>query len=116
MEEGRVEYVPVALPALGPPVPGKIRSYPRKRKRKTSRSTMKLPRKIEISSPPATSQKRSLVEDPNFASPLAAQAFRGKSRRSGRDRRAALLFQMGFPLGQFAAIYHSLLSPRFPHL
>ena len=58
---------------------------------------MKSSRRFEISSPPASPQRRSLVEDPSFESALAAQASRWKSRRSGRDRRAAPVFQMGFP-------------------
>ena len=98
VEERRVEYVPFASPALGPPGPSKIRSSPSKRKRTIFRSPMKLPRKIEISSPPACPQRRSLVEDSSFASAMAAQASRGKSRRSGRDRRATPVFQMGFSI------------------
>ena len=97
VEQGRVEYVPVAAPALGPPGPSKIRSSPRRRKRKISRSPVKLPRRLEISSPPASPQRRSFLEMPSFASVLAAPASHGKSRRSGRDRRAAPVFQMGFP-------------------
>ena len=97
VEEGRVEYVPVAPPALGPPGPSRIHSSSSKRKRKVTRSPVKLPRKVEISSPPASPPRRSLVEDPSFASALAAPAFRRKSCRSGRDRRAAPVFQMGFP-------------------
>ena len=97
VEEGRVEYVPVAPPALGPPGPSKIRSYSGKRKRKITWSPVKLPRSFEVSSPPASPPKRSLVEDPSFASALAAPASRGKSRRSGRDRSAVPVFQMGFP-------------------
>ena len=97
VEEGRFEYVPVGLPALGPPGPSKIRSPSSKRKRKITRSPVKLPRKFEVSSPPASPPRRSLVEDPSFASALAASTSREKSRRSGRDRRAAPVFQMGFP-------------------
>ena len=97
VEEGRVEYVPVAAPVLGPPGPNKIRSSPSKRKRKISRSPVKLPRRFEVSSPPASPQRRSLVEYPSFASPLAQPVSRGKSRWSGRDRRAAPVLQMGFP-------------------
>ena len=97
VEEGRVEYVPVAAPALGPPGPSKIRSPSSKRKRKVTRSPVKLSRRFETSSPPASPPRRSLVEDPSFASALAALASRGKPRRSGRDRRAAPVFQMGFP-------------------
>ena len=68
-----------------------------KRTRKFSRFPMKLPRRIEISSPPASPQRQSLVEDPSFASALAAHASHGKWRRSRRDRRAAPVFQMGLP-------------------
>ena len=52
--EGRFEYVAVAAPALGPPRPSKIRSSPSKLKRKISRSPVKLPRRFEVSSPPAS--------------------------------------------------------------
>ena len=52
---------------------------------------------IEISSPPSTAQKLSLLENPCFASTLTAQASRGKSCGSGRDRIAAPVFRMGFP-------------------
>ena len=97
VEEGRVEYVPVAPPALGPPEPIKIRFSSSKRKIKVTRSPVKLPRRFEVSSPPASPSKRSLVKDPSFASTLGAPASRAKSRRSGRDRRAAPVFQMGFP-------------------
>ena len=97
VEEGGVEYVLVASPSLGPSGTSKIRSSPSKRKRIISRSPTNLPQKFEISSPPASPQRQSVVEDPFFASALAAQASRGKSRRSGFDRRAAQLFQMGFP-------------------
>ena len=90
VEEGRFEYVPVAPPALGPPGPSKIRSS-------STRSPVKLPWRFEVSSPQASPPRRSLVENPSFASALAAPASRGKSRRSGRDRRAAQVFQMGFP-------------------
>ena len=97
VEEGRVEYVPVGPPALGSPGPSKIRSPSSKRNRKFTRSPVKLPRRFEVSSPPAIPPGRSLVEDPSLASALAAPASRGKSRWSGRDRRAAPVFQMGFP-------------------
>ena len=97
VEEGRVEYVPVAPPALGPPGPSQIRSSSSKRKRKITRSPVKLSQKLEVSSPPASPPRRSLVDDPSFASALAAPASRRKSRRSRRDRHAAPAFQMGFP-------------------
>ena len=63
VEEGRVEYVPVAPPAVGPPGPSKIISSSSKRKRKITRSPLKLPRRFEVSSPPASPPRRSLVED-----------------------------------------------------
>ena len=97
VEEGRVEYVPVSPPVLGSPGPSKISSPSSKRKRKITRSPLKLPRRFEVSSPPASPPRRSLVEDPSFASALAETSSRGMSRRSGRDRRAAPVFQMGFP-------------------
>ena len=97
VEEGRVEYVPVGPLALGSPGPSKIRSPSSKRKRKITRSPVKSPRRFEVSSPPASPPRQSLVEDPSFASALVASSSRGKSRRSGRDRRAAPVFQMGFP-------------------
>ena len=97
VEEGCVEYVPVAAPALGPPGPSKIRSSSSKWKTKISRSPVKLPRRFQVSSPPTSPQRRSLVEDPSFASTLAGPASCGKSRRSGRDRRAPPVFQMVLP-------------------
>ena len=96
-EEGRVEYMPVGPPVLGSPGPSKISSPSSKRKRKITRSPVKLPRRFEVSSPPVSPPRRSLVEDKSFASALAASSPRGKSRRSGRNRRAAPVFQMGFP-------------------
>ena len=97
VEEGCVEYVPVAPPAFGPPGPSRIHSSSSKRKRKVTRSPLKLPRRFEVSSSPASPPRRSLVEDPSFASASAASISRGNSRRSGRDRRAAPVFQIGFP-------------------
>ena len=92
-EEESLEYVPFAAPALGPPGSSRIPSPSIKRKRKISRSPVKLPWRFEVSSPPASPPRRSLVEDPSFASALAAPASRGKSRRSRLDRRAAPVFQ-----------------------
>ena len=78
VEEGRVEYVPVGLRALGSPGPSKIRSPSSKRKRKITRSPVKLPRRFEVSSPPASQPRRSLEEDPSFESALAASTSRGE--------------------------------------
>ena len=111
VEEGRVEYVPVAAPVLGSPGPSRSRSPSSKRKRKISRSPVKLPRQFEISSPPASPPRRTLVEDPSFASALTSAAARGKSRWSGRDRRAAPVFQMGFSLKQSSDFLNFAASP-----
>ena len=97
VEEWRVEYAPVAAPVLGVPGLSKIRSSSSRRKKKISRSPVKSPRRFEVSSPSAGPQRRSLAEEPSFASALATPASRGKSRRSGRNRRAAPVFQMGLP-------------------
>ena len=97
VEEGRVEYLPVVSPALGPSGPSNIRASPSKWMRKISRSSVKLPRKFEILSPPVTPQKRSLVEYPSFTSALTARASRGMSRRSGWDRIAAPNFRVASP-------------------
>ena len=94
---GRVEYVPVAPFALCPPGPSKISSSSSKRNRKITRSPMKLPRRFEVSSPPANPPRCSSVEEHSFASTLTASASRGKSRRSGRDCRSAPVFQMDLP-------------------
>ena len=97
VEQERIEYVPVAAPALDPPGPSKIPSSSSKRKRKFSRCPVKLPRRFEFSGPPVSPQRRSLLEDPSFAIALATPAFRGKSRRSRHDRHAAPVFQLAFP-------------------
>ena len=56
VEEGRVEYVPVAPPALGPPGPSRIHFSSSNRNRNVTRSPLKLPRRFEVSSPPASPQ------------------------------------------------------------
>ena len=61
-----------------------------------TRSPIKLPWRFEVSSPPASSPRRSSVEDPSLASALAAPASRGTFRWGVRDRRAAPVFEMGF--------------------
>ena len=56
VEEGRVEYVLVAPPAHGPLGPSRMHSSSSKRKRKVTRSPVKLPLRFEVSSPPASPQ------------------------------------------------------------
>ena len=62
-----------------------------------ARSPVKLPRQFEVSSPSAGCRKRTVVDDPSFASALASERHQGKTRKSGRDRKAAPVFQGGMP-------------------
>ena len=96
VEEGRVEYVPVRAPSASVPGPSNLRVSSRKlRKRSISRSPVK--RRLEIASPPPTSQQHRLVEDLSFSAALDRQQSCKKSRRSERKRRAAPVFQGGLP-------------------
>ena len=96
VEEGRVEYVPARAPSASVPGPSNLRvSSGKSRKRSISRSPVK--RRFEISSPPAASQQHHLVEDLSFSAALDRQQSCKKSRRSGRKRRAAPVFQGGLP-------------------
>ena len=60
-----------------------------------SRSPVKLPRQFEVCSPAVSSRKRTVIDDPSFAVALATESPRGETRKSGRDRRAAPVFQGG---------------------
>ena len=95
VEEMQVDYEPVA--ALSRMVAGHSRHLfsPGKGKKKVSPSSVKLPRQFEVASPFASSRKRAVVDDPTFASALASESPRGKTQKSGRDRRAAPVFQGG---------------------
>ena len=97
IEEGQVDYAPVV--ALFREVAGHSRqsSSPRKGKKEVSRSPIRLPGQFEVSSPSAKSRKRALVDDPTFASELASESLRGKSRKSGRDGKAAPVLRGGMP-------------------
>ena len=96
VEEGQVEYVPVQVPSLGTPGPSNLRVSPGKpRKRSISWSPVK--KRFEIASPPPASQQRHIVEDLGFSAALDQQQSSKKSRRSGRHRRAAPVFQGGLP-------------------
>ena len=97
VEEGQVDYVPVAAPS--PKVGGHRRhsSSAGKGKKKMSHSPVKVHRQFEISSPPVSSRKRTVSDDPSFAAALMTESPRGKTRRSGRDRKAAPIFQGGMP-------------------
>ena len=62
-----------------------------------SHSLLKVPRQFEVSSPSVSSRKRTVIDDPNFAAALTTESPRGKTRKSGRDRKAAPIFQGGMP-------------------
>ena len=69
---------------------------PEKGKRK-SHSPVKLPHQFEVSSPSLSPRKRTVIDDPNFAAALTTEFPRGKTRKSGRDGKAAPIFQGGMP-------------------
>ena len=96
MEEGGVEFLPVRAPSVSVPGPSNLRVPSGKsKKRKISRSPVK--RRFEIASPHLSSQHHCVVEDLGFSAALDRQQSCKKSRRSGRNRRAAPVFQGGLP-------------------
>ena len=97
VEEGQVDYVPVAAPSHKLASHSRRPSSPGKGKRKVSHSPVQIRRQFEVSSPPVSSRKRTATDDPNFAAALISESPRGKTRRSGRDRKAAPIFQGGMP-------------------
>ena len=97
VDEGQVDYVPVAAPSHKVASHRRRLSSPGKGKKKVSHSPVQVRRQFEVSSPPVSSRKRTVTDDPNFAAALISESPRGKTRRSGRDRKAALIFR-SFPL------------------
>ena len=97
VEEGQVDYVPVVAPSRKVAGHSRHLSSPGKGKKKVSRSPVKLPRQLEVSSPSVGSRKRAVIDDSNFAAALTTESPRGKTRKSGRDRKAAPIFQGGMP-------------------
>ena len=92
------EYIPVSVPSISTPGRSNLRvSSGKSKKRKVSRSPVKLPRRFKIASPPQSSQQLRVVEDLGFSAALDRQQSFGKLRRSGRNRRAAPVFQGGLP-------------------
>ena len=95
VEEGRVENVPVSVPSFSNPGPSNLRVCSGKsKKRKNSRTTLKNPSKLQI---PSSSQRHGVVEGFGFSAALDRQQSCRKARRSGRNRRAAPVFQGGLP-------------------
>ena len=97
VEEGQVDYVPVAPPSRKVASQSRRLSSPGKGKKKVSHSPVKVPRQFEESSPSVSSRKRTVIDDPNFAAALTTESPRGKTRKSGRDRKSAPIFQGGMP-------------------
>ena len=97
VEEGRVDYFPVSAPSFRLPGPSNLHVCSGKaKKRKTSRSPLE--RRLEIASPPPSSQQHRVVEDlGGFSSALDRQQQGKKSRRSRRNRRVAPVFQGALP-------------------
>ena len=97
VEEGQVDYVPFAAPSRKVAGHSRHLSSPGKGRKKVSRSPVKLAPQFEVSSPFASSRKCTVVDDPSFASALASERRQGKTRKSGRDRKAVPVFQGGMP-------------------
>ena len=97
VEEGQVDYVPVAAPSHKVASHSRRLSAPGKGKKKVSHSPVQVRRQFEVSSPPVSSRKRTVTDDPNFTAALISESPRGKTRKSGRDRKAAPFFQGGMP-------------------
>ena len=96
VEEGQVDHVPVAAPSRKVASQNGRPTSPENGKKKVSPSPVKVPRQFEVSSPSVSSRKRTVIADPNFAAALTTE-WKGKTRKSGRDREAAPIFQGGMP-------------------
>ena len=79
VEEGQVDYVPVVAPSRTVAGHSRHISCPGKGKEKVSQNPVKLPRQFEVSSPPASSRKFTVVDDPSFASAWAFERPQGKN-------------------------------------
>ena len=97
VEEVQVDYVAVAAPSRKVASQNRRVTSPGKGKKKVSHSPVKVPRQFEVSSPSLSPRKRTVIDDTNFAAVLTSESSRGKKRRSGRDRKAAPIFQGGMP-------------------
>ena len=97
VEAGQFDYVPIAAPSRKVASQSRRLSSPGKGKKKVSHSPVKVPRQFEVSSPSPSSRKRTVIDYPNFAAALTTESPRGKTRKSGRDRKAAPIFQGGMP-------------------
>ena len=97
VEDGQVDYVPVAAPSRKVAGQSRRLGSPGKGKKRVPHSPVKVRRQFEVSSPSPSSRKRTVIDDPHFAAALTSESPRGKTRKSGRDRKPALIFQGGIP-------------------
>ena len=96
VEEGRVAYVSVRVASASVPGASNLRVFAGKsKKRNISRSPVK--RRFETAGPPLSSQQHRVVEDSGFSAALDRQQSCKISGRSGKNRKAAPLFQGGLP-------------------
>ena len=94
-DKKQIDYVPVISPIGIVTGTSRTRLFLRKKNWEVSCSPVKLPRRFEASRSPVTTPRRSVVEDATLAAALTSESSRGKTRRSGRDRRSAPNFQGG---------------------
>ena len=93
MEKGQVDYVPVAAPSRKVAGHSRHLSSPGKGKKKVFWSPVNLLRQFEVSSPPASSRKRTVVDDASFASALASESPQGKPRKVGEIEKLRQSFE-----------------------
>ena len=80
VEEGQVDYVPVAAPSRKACSQSRGPSSPGKGKKKVAHSPVQVRRQFEVSSPPVSSRKRAVTDDSNFTAALMTGSPRGKTR------------------------------------
>ena len=97
VEEGQIDYVPVTAPSRKVAGQSRRLGSPGKGKKKVPHSPVKVRHQFEVSSPSPSSRKRTVIDDSIFAAALTTESPRGKTRKSGRDRKAAPIFQGGMP-------------------
>ena len=91
MKKGRVKYFRVSVTSISTPGHSSLRVSSRKsKKRKVSRSPVKLHRRFVIGSPPQPSQQHRAFDDLGFSAALDRQQSCGKSRCSAQNRRPVL--------------------------
>ena len=74
VEEGQVDYVPFSAPSHKVASHSRRLSSPGKGKKKVSHSPVQVRRQFEVSSPPVSSRKRTVTDDPNFAASLISES------------------------------------------